>query len=171
MSDSATRGLKIPSTATSGHGAAMDGDCAAIPTPGFHPHDNRNKAFSGFTLAAPRRARFHGPSDQLSIGGNGMKTKTLLLVGAAAVWCVAVSAALAEGPKAHGDEAEAACIQAAKKLKGEERDKAVAACEKRGDSPARHTQQEKMKTCNVEAGRRSLHGDERRAFMSSCLKG
>jgi hypothetical protein len=33
------------------------------------------------------------------------------------------------------------------------------------------SQQEKMKTCNVEAGRKDLHGDERRAFMSSCLKG
>jgi hypothetical protein len=100
-----------------------------------------------------------------------MKTKTWWLVGAAAVWCVAATAVVAEGTKSRAEEAEATCVQAAKKLKGEERDKAVAACERRGDSPARHTQQEKMKTCNVEAGRRSLHGDERRAFMSSCLKG
>jgi hypothetical protein len=34
-----------------------------------------------------------------------------------------------------------------------------------------HSQQNKMKHCNVEAGRKDLHGDERRAFMSSCLKG
>ena len=32
-------------------------------------------------------------------------------------------------------------------------------------------QQARMKTCNEEAGRKELHGDERRAFMSSCLKG
>jgi len=28
-----------------------------------------------------------------------------------------------------------------------------------------------MRTCNEEAARRSLHGDDRRAFMSGCLKG
>ena len=99
-----------------------------------------------------------------------MKTKTLLLVGAAAVWCVAVTTALAEGSRDTSEEAEAACVQAAKKLKGDERDKALAACEKPASTHAHHSQQDKMKTCNVEAGRRSLHGDERRAFMSACLK-
>jgi hypothetical protein len=34
-----------------------------------------------------------------------------------------------------------------------------------------HSQQGKMKTCNDEARSKDLHGDERRAFMSSCLKG
>lgn len=33
------------------------------------------------------------------------------------------------------------------------------------------SQQEKMKTCNAEARRKELHGDERRSFMSACLKG
>ena len=32
-------------------------------------------------------------------------------------------------------------------------------------------QQGKMKICNDEAGKKNLHGDERRAFMSACLKG
>ena len=32
-------------------------------------------------------------------------------------------------------------------------------------------QQDKMKSCNTEAAKKDLHGDERRAFMSSCLKG
>jgi len=32
------------------------------------------------------------------------------------------------------------------------------------------TQGEKMKTCNQEASAKNLHGDERRTFMSSCLK-
>lgn len=102
-----------------------------------------------------------------------MKSRTLWLVGAAAVWCVAVTAALAEGAaKETAHEQEAACMQSAKKLKGEERDKAIAECDKiDGLVGNHHTQQEKMKTCNVEAGRRQLHGDERRAFMSSCLKG
>ena len=32
------------------------------------------------------------------------------------------------------------------------------------------TQQEKMKTCNHEAKEQKLKGDERKAFMSKCLK-
>ena len=31
-------------------------------------------------------------------------------------------------------------------------------------------QQEKMKTCNADATAKTLKGDERKAFMSSCLK-
>lgn len=31
-------------------------------------------------------------------------------------------------------------------------------------------QQEKMKTCNADASAKALKGDERKAFMSSCLK-
>ena len=30
---------------------------------------------------------------------------------------------------------------------------------------------EKMKTCNHEASTKNLHGDERKSFMSQCLKG
>ena len=32
------------------------------------------------------------------------------------------------------------------------------------------TQGEKMKACNQDASAKNLHGDERRAFMSQCLK-
>ena len=32
-------------------------------------------------------------------------------------------------------------------------------------------QTHKMVRCNEEAGKKQLHGDERRAFMSTCLKG
>jgi|SRR3954469_11854551 hypothetical protein len=32
-------------------------------------------------------------------------------------------------------------------------------------------QQQRMKDCNAQAGKQSLKGDERRSFMSSCLKG
>ena len=35
----------------------------------------------------------------------------------------------------------------------------------------RMTQGEKMKACNQEASTKNLHGDERKAFMSQCLKG
>ncbi len=36
---------------------------------------------------------------------------------------------------------------------------------------AHEPQTHKMVRCNEEAGRKQLHGDERRAFMSACLKG
>ena len=32
------------------------------------------------------------------------------------------------------------------------------------------TQQEKMKKCNADASAKSLKGDDRKAFMSECLK-
>ena len=32
-------------------------------------------------------------------------------------------------------------------------------------------QQERMKSCNAQAGQKALKGDERKAFMSDCLKG
>ncbi|HEX3203794.1 MAG TPA: PsiF family protein, partial [Nitrospiraceae bacterium] len=34
---------------------------------------------------------------------------------------------------------------------------------------AQGSQQTKMKTCNAEAGEKALKGDERKAFMKSCL--
>ena len=42
--------------------------------------------------------------------------------------------------------------------------------EKKAPSPAQLAQQEKMKTCNAEAGKKELKGDERKKFMSECLK-
>ena len=96
-----------------------------------------------------------------------MKAKTLWLAGAAAVWCLAVSAAVAEGTK---EERAAACAREAKGLKGEEREEAIDACLKAGNGNG-HSQQNRMKTCNAEAGKKELRGDERRAFMSTCLKG
>lgn len=33
------------------------------------------------------------------------------------------------------------------------------------------TQQEKMKKCNADASAKALKGDERKSFMSECLKG
>jgi hypothetical protein len=37
-------------------------------------------------------------------------------------------------------------------------------------SPAKTKQQEKMAACNKEAGEKALKGDERKKFMSGCLK-
>jgi hypothetical protein len=98
----------------------------------------------------------------------------LWLVGCAVVWALSVTAALAEDKRGADAELRAAsCAHESKSLKGEERDRAVAECLK-GREPGSHgvhSQQEKMKTCNQEARGRDLHGDERRAFMSSCLRG
>ena len=41
--------------------------------------------------------------------------------------------------------------------------------EKKAPSPAQKAQQEKMKTCNAEAGKQELKGEERKKFMSECL--
>lgn len=46
----------------------------------------------------------------------------------------------------------------------------AANAEKKTPSPAQKAQQEKMKTCNAEAGKQELKGDERKKFMSACLK-
>ncbi len=45
----------------------------------------------------------------------------------------------------------------------------VFAADKKAPSPAQQAQQEKMKTCNADAGKKELKGDERKAFMSECL--
>jgi hypothetical protein len=39
-----------------------------------------------------------------------------------------------------------------------------------GGSATAGTQQEKMKTCNAEASKKELKGDDRRQFMSQCLR-
>ncbi|MEI7611480.1 MAG: PsiF family protein [Betaproteobacteria bacterium] len=40
---------------------------------------------------------------------------------------------------------------------------------KKEPSPAQLAQQEKMKSCNADAGTKALKGDERKKFMSECL--
>lgn len=41
--------------------------------------------------------------------------------------------------------------------------------EKRAPSPAQLAQQEKMKSCNADAKKNALKGDDRKKFMSECL--
>jgi hypothetical protein len=38
-------------------------------------------------------------------------------------------------------------------------------------SPAQSAQQQRMATCNEEAGQRNLSGDARKSYMSACLGG
>ena len=47
---------------------------------------------------------------------------------------------------------------------------ALASMKKREPTPAQKAQQEKMTACNKEAGDKALKGDERKKFMSTCLK-
>jgi len=99
-----------------------------------------------------------------------------------AVPAVAFCAAEGDAKSAASQGRMAACAQEAKGLKGEEREKYMGRCLKGPGGEARpvkearhdgsgHAQQNRMKSCNEEAGRKALKGDERRAFMSACLKG
>jgi psiF repeat-containing protein len=67
------------------------------------------------------------------------------------------------------------CNKQATGKTGDERKMFMSTCLK-GDSTAatpmtKQTQQEKMKSCNVEAKKEKLAGDARKTFMSTCLKG
>jgi len=109
-----------------------------------------------------------------------------------AATCVAAAALFAL--PAHANEAGekqgtqqskfAACAHESKGLRGEEHQKFMSDCLKAHETEATPrkenspraadetgSQQNRMRTCNEDAARRDLHGDERRAFMSSCLKG
>ena len=104
--------------------------------------------------------------------------------------CAAACAALSLPAIANTTEPEhpsyrehfAACAHESKGLKGEEHNKFMSECLKgHGDATKDEhahkttadagTQQNRMRSCNEEAGRKNLHGDERRTFMSTCLKG
>ena len=77
----------------------------------------------------------------------------------------------------------AACAHQSKGLHGEEHHRFMSECLKdhgwQGTKAEAHKtsaeavapQQHRMQSCNEEAGRKNLHGEERRAFMSACLKG
>ena len=99
-----------------------------------------------------------------------------------AVPAIAFCAAEGDAKPAASQSRMAACAQEAKGLKGEEREKFMSRCLKGPGADTRpvkearhdgsgHEQQNRMKSCNEQAGRKELKGDERRAFMSACLKG
>jgi len=109
--------------------------------------------------------------------------KSITVIGAAALALWALPAGANELDKAESQQDRFAhCAHESKGLHREERQEFMQDCLKtrksEGEAKEHHqktagepTQQSKMKTCNEEAGRKELHGDERRAFMSSCLKG
>jgi hypothetical protein len=47
----------------------------------------------------------------------------------------------------------------------------AASATKKEPSPKQQAQYEKMRACNAEAKAKALKGEERKAFMSECLKG
>jgi hypothetical protein len=77
----------------------------------------------------------------------------------------------------------AACAHETKGMKTDERHHFMSECLKghastAGDAAKEVTarsdtgaQEERMKACNVEAAKKDLHGDERRAWLGACLKG
>ena len=102
---------------------------------------------------------------------------------AASTFSIAQAKDDSSDPPAH-ETRMATCSHTAKEngLKGEERQEFMSKClkgsgnghaDKDHDSKPSHLsdQQNRMKSCNAEAGKNELHGDERRAFMSKCLKG
>ena len=97
--------------------------------------------------------------------------------------CVALSGAYANEPEqpTYRDRF-ATCAHESKGLKGDEHQKFMSDCLKgqgsaKKDEQAHKTtaaageQQNRMRTCNEEAHTKNLHGDERRSFMSTCLRG
>jgi hypothetical protein len=112
-----------------------------------------------------------------------MKVKSACLA------AVAAAASLAALPVPANDSDKptqqgkfATCAHESKGLKGDEHQRFMSECLKGHDDGAERkeaahktsadgSQQNRMKSCNEEAGRKNLHGDERRSFMSSCLKG
>ena len=66
------------------------------------------------------------------------------------------------------------CNKEAGDKKGDARKEFMRQCMHGGSAPAtppaKMSQQDRMKACNKEAGEKALKGDERKAFMSGCLK-
>ena len=120
-----------------------------------------------------------------------MKRPIAAVLAAAALTAIAFAPALAADPEktekhpSSQQDRFSHCAHESKGLRNEERHKFMSECLKGHDveptgareialkDPAapHGTQQQKMKTCNEEAHQKDLHGEERRAFMSACLKG
>ena len=108
----------------------------------------------------------------------------LIATCAATAVLIALPALAAESETKPGSQQSkfAACAHESKGLRGDEHQKFMSECLKGHGDPdkkaAAHrasdetgSQQKRMRSCNEDAARRDLHGDERRAFMSTCLKG
>ncbi|HXZ47381.1 MAG TPA: PsiF family protein [Usitatibacter sp.] len=115
--------------------------------------------------------------------------KAPLLALASLVTASALAAFAADAPKeppkkepTPQQQRMADCSHESKGMKGDEHKKFMSECLKSKETPAevkakmtaaaaKPTQQDKMKSCNAEASKKDLKGDERKKFMSECLKG
>jgi hypothetical protein len=115
-----------------------------------------------------------------------MKTRFIRIIACTAASAGIACAAFAAEPEKSQQNRFATCAHESKGLRGDDHQNFMSECLKGHASEAEQLkkeasahkasadgshQQSKMKTCNEEAGKKDLHGDERRAFMSSCLKG
>lgn len=108
-----------------------------------------------------------------------MKTQLRYALACAVVTALSALPVLAAegGAKPSSTDRKATCTHEARGLKGAERDDFIAWCLKQDPASAKQaravvpgSQQDKMRKCNAEAKVKALRGDERRAFMSACLK-
>jgi hypothetical protein len=86
--------------------------------------------------------------------------------------------AKAESTKSGTGCEEKAVDKNGKKLAGAAKNSFIKKCEKESQpevapkaNTARSAQRQKMAACNKDAGEKKLKGEERKAFMSTCLKG
>jgi hypothetical protein len=113
-----------------------------------------------------------------------MKQLFSIAIAAAACACLApVLAAEGEHKLSGQQNRMATCAHESKGMQTEERHRFMSECLKghgaTAGAPVKEAsakpdtghQQGKMRTCNEEARGKDLHGDERKAFMSACLKG
>lgn len=106
-----------------------------------------------------------------------LRISTRLFTGAAASLMLVASISAAHAadpgkPQTPQQQRMTECAHANKGKKGDDYKSSMSSCLK-GGKPApvhRPTQQEKMKTCNNDASGKKLMGDDRRKFMSACLK-
>jgi psiF repeat-containing protein len=136
--------------------------------------------FGNFASRARRRRGFMGaPSTHREV-----PVKATYICAVAAALYVSPQAFAADGDAKPTQQTRfAACAHESKGLRGDEHQKFMSECLKSGDGEAKKdavvktssgepgSQQNRMKSCNDEARTKDLHGDERRAFMSACLKG
>ena len=87
----------------------------------------------------------------------------------AALAAAIVSLAFATPASANEPQTKTAQAEKRADCSAEKTSAAKAECEAR--TLAREPQTHKMVRCNEEAGKKQLHGDDRRAFMSACLRG
>ena len=122
-----------------------------------------------------------------------MRIRTTMLALGLSLGALAAAPAFAAGAPAAAKTTEhkpmtaqqskmATCSHESKGMKGDAHKKFMSDClhgktvggahaTEAAATSAKPTQQEKMKTCNADAKAKSLKGADRKAFMSTCLKG